>query len=438
METSPSSREPAPHADVASGRERFAWCLYDFANSAFVTIMITAFYGRYFTDVIARGSRAPATLWGLSIGVAQALVALSSPVLGAIADRSGRKRMLLRVYTLVNVLACAALGWVEPGMPMAVPLAMLLIVVADVAFEGGYVFYNAYLPELVRSDKVGRLSGYGWALGYVGGLGCLVLVTAAGWVPERYDGSSTGQALRIPVAVAVWFAAFSLPMLTLVRERGPAKGAPRGGYVRQSLGDVAETLRYLRGNKDLLKFFLAYLLFTDALETVITFTGKFTGDALGFTPQDTIWLFLVLNVVAAPGAVGFGWVVDRLGGIRSVSLSVVVWVLVVVGSMVVQTKGQFWPVAVLAAIGLGATQSASRAVVVRFVPRDQVARVFGMMTVVGRASAIVGPVVYGVVNDTTGSARLAVGTVGLFLLASLVLLAGIDEGRALRRAAGMA
>jgi len=406
--------------------------MYDFANSAFVTIMITAFYGRYFTDVIARGSRAPATLWGVGIGVAQALVALSSPLLGAIADRSGRKRTMLRIYTLVNVAACAGLGLVDPRMPLAVPLSLLLIVVADVAFEGGYVFYNAFLPEIAPPDRVGRLSGYGWALGYVGGLGCLILVQVAGWVPESYDGTPSGHPQLIPLAVAAWFALFALPMLLIVRDRQVPKGAPQGGFVRQSLADVRETWGYIRSNKDLLRFFLAYLLFTDALETVIIFTGKFTGDALGFTPRDTIVLFLVLNIVAAPGAVGFGWIVDRLGGIRGVGISVVVWILVVVGSILVQTKGQFWPVAALAAVGLGATQSASRAVVVKFVPRDQVARVFGMMTVVGRASAIVGPVVYGVVNDATGSARLAVGTVGLFLVASLILLAGIDEERAIR------
>lgn len=311
VKSTPTTESPyragAAPAPLLPGKgERFSWCLYDFANSAFVTIMITAFYGRYFTDVIARGSRAPATLWGVGIGLAQALVALSSPLLGAIADRSGRKRTMLRIYTLVNVVACAGLGLVEPGMPLAIPLALFLIVVADVAFEGGYVFYNAFLPELAPTNRVGRLSGYGWALGYIGGLGCLILVQVAGWVPESYDGPATGHAQRIPVAVAVWFALFALPMLFLVRERVTPKGTPPGGYVRQSLADVRETWRYIRSNKDLLRFFLAYLLFTDALETVITFTGKFTGDALGFTPRDTIVLFLVLNIVAAPGAVGFG------------------------------------------------------------------------------------------------------------------------------------
>jgi UMF1 family MFS transporter len=198
---------------------------------------------------------------------------------------------------------------------------------------------------------------------------------------------------------------------------------------------VRQSWRYLRGNKDLFWFFLAYLLFTDGLETVITFTGKFTGDALGFSPGETVKLFVMLNVVAAPGALVFGWLVDRIGGVRGVTISVLLWVGVVVGSVLVQTKGQFWPVAFMAAVGLGATQSASRAVVARIVPRAQVGRVFGMMTVVGRASAVVGPLVYGIISDSTGSARLAVASIGLFFVASLVLLGRVDEGRAQRAAA---
>jgi MFS transporter, UMF1 family len=410
-----------------------AWCLFDFANSAFVTIMITAFYGRYFTDVIAAGCRAPATLWGGAIAVAMAIVAISSPLLGAVADRSANKRTLLRLYTAVNVLACAALWFARPSAPYAVPLAIALIIIADVAFEGAYVFYNAFLAELAPKQKVGRLSGYGWALGYVGGLGCLLWVKSAGWIPERYDAQSSERALRVPLAVAAWFAVFSIPMLTLVRDRARPR-APEGGYLRHALRDVRDSFRYIRGNRDLARFFIAYLLFTDALETVIIFTGKFTGDALGFTPPETVHLFLVLNIVAAPGALLFGWLVDRIGGIRGVGLSVVLWVVVVLGSVFVQTKAQFWPIAVVAAIGLGATQSTSRAVVVRFVPEAQVGRVFGMMTVVGRASAIVGPIVYGVVSDVTGSARGAIATVGVFLVTSLVLLGGVDEKRAVQAA----
>jgi UMF1 family MFS transporter len=418
----------------ATFRERASWCLFDFANSAFVTIMITAFYGRYFTDVLARGSRAPATLWGGGVAVSMALVALSSPILGAVADRSGRKRSLLRTYVAVNVLACAALGLVGPRSAHAVPIALGLLVVANVAFEGAYVFYNAFLPELAAPGALGRLSGYGWAVGYVGGLGCLALVKLAGWVPDRYDAATSETALRVPPAVAIWFALFSLPMLLVVRERAAPGSAPLREYARRALGDVRDSFALLRVRKDLARFFVAYLLFTDALETVIIFTGKFTGDALQFTPSETIQLFLVLNLVAAPGAVAFGFVVDKLGGVRAVGLSLLLWLVVIVGSVLVRTKAQFWPIAVVAAVALGATQSASRAVVVRFVPQEHVGRVFGLMTVVGRASAIVGPTVYGVVSDATGSARLAVASVGVFVVAAMALLGGVDERRAIAMA----
>ena len=416
------------------GNERFSWCLFDFANSAFVTIMITAFYGRYFTDVIARGSRLATTMWGTAIALAMAIVALTSPLLGAVADRSGRKRTLLRSYVAVNVVACAGLYFAKPGLPYAPGLALVLIVLADVAFEGAYVFYNAFLAELAPPERAGRLSGYGWALGYVGGLGCLAIINQLGWVPQSYAGAVNESALWIPIAVAAWFAVFSVPMLTAVRERGHKLGAPDGGYLEQALRDVRESFRYIWSNRDLSLFFVAYLLYTDALETVIIFTGKFTGDALHFSPQDTVVLFLVLNVVAAPGAILFGWLVDLLGGVRGVGSSLVLWMAVVIGSVFAQTKGQFWPVAVVAAVGLGATQAASRAMVVRIVPARQVGRVFGMMTVVGRASAIVGPIVYGLVADLTHSARAAVATVGLFVVAGFVLLMKVNERRAMEAA----
>lgn len=407
--------------------ERVSWCLFDFANSAFVTIMITAFYGRYFTDVIARHSRAPSTLWGSAIALAMALVALSSPVLGAIADRTGNKRTMLRLYTVVNVLACAALGLVRPGTSFAVTAALVLIVIADVAFEGAYVFYNAFLSELAPPDKIGRLSGYGWAVGYAGGLGCLILVNLAGWVPEHYGDGASGHPQIVPVAVAAWFAVFSLPMLTLVRERiRPAK-PPSTGYASQAWRDLRESFRFVRANKNLFRFFLAYLLYTDAVETVIAFTSKFTGDALHFSPADTVRLFLVLNIVAVPGALIFGYLVDRIGGVRGVALSLVLWLVVTGGSTIVQTKAQFWPIAILAAIGLGATQSASRAIIARWVPQTHLGRVFGMMTVVGRASAVVGPILYGVVDDITGNPRLAIGAVSVVLAAGLVVLLTVKE-----------
>lgn len=417
------------NALTSTWAERASWCLFDFANSAFVTVMITAFYSRFFTDVIARHTRAPASLWGAGIALSMLVVALISPVLGAIADRGACKRKLLRIYVLINVLACAGLSLVAPGHAWAVPLALALIIGANIAFEGAYVFYNAFLPELAPAKRIGRLSGYGWAIGYVGGLGCLALVIGLQLVPEHYDASSTTRALLVPLVVSAWFAVFAMPMLLIVRERAKPLGPPDGGYVRQALRDVRDSMRVLRRSKDLFWFFVAYLLFTDALETVIIFTGKFTGDALRFTPADTVRLFFVLNIVAAPGAVAFGWLTDKIGGVRGVALSLLLWLAVIAGSIVVQTKQQFWPIAVVAAIGLGATQSAARTVVARLVPEQHAARVFSMMTVVGRASAIVGPIVYGVVTDVTGSARLAIATVGVFLFAGLVLLRRVDEKR---------
>ncbi|MDP3273622.1 MAG: MFS transporter [Deltaproteobacteria bacterium] len=427
------------HPPVAAS-ERVSWALFDFANSPFATLMITVFYGKFFQEHIvpAHLRHRAHTLWAITVSSAMALVALSSPVVGAIADRSGRKRPLLWGYVAVCAIATVVTGLVPLGSTAGMILAMSAMVVANAAFEGGYVFYNAYLPELADKNEAGKLSGSAWALGYVGGLSVLGLVLVFSLMPES-DGAHRVTAVVsdrwrwIPALVAIWYVLFSLPLLLHVRERAPRHGAPPDGWIRGGFRGVRETVRALRGYPDLVKFLVAYLVFTDALETVLVFTATFSSEVLHFTNDDNAKLFLVLNVCAIPGALVFGRLVDRWGGVKSVATTLVIWLMVVAGSVLVQTKAQFLAVGVLAALGVGGTQAASRAVVSKFVPQSESARVFGFMTLAGRASAVFGPLVYGLVADATGSIRAAVGTVSLFFIAGLLLLARVNAPRALAR-----
>jgi UMF1 family MFS transporter len=416
--------DPSP----SSRTERFAWCLFDFASSAFPTIALTAFGAPYFASVLVgpRGvDLGPLHLdgtgaWALTISLSMLAVTLSSPVVGAIADR-GKKRALLAAYVAVCVVATALLGFLPPGSGL---LAMAIYAVANVAFEGAYVFYNAYLPELVPQDRVGRLSGAGWALGYVGGLGALAV--SFPMLPERYDDAGAGPASKIFFLVAAWYAVFALPALLVLRDRAPRRGEVD---VRAAFRQVATTLRGLRHERAIALFLVAYLLYTDALDTTIHFTGIYTREVLAFAPSDNAILFMVLNVIAGPGALAFGWVVDRLGARRGIQITLAIWCGVIVLAILAEDRASFWPAAVLAAIVIGATQAGSRALMARLAPRERMAELMGFLSLSGRASAVVGPLVYGAVAaafasplDPARGHRFAIAVIGaLFPIAILVL-----------------
>lgn len=426
-----------------AARAKWSWCLFDFANSAFPTIALTAFGGPYFQSVLVGeqgihllGLHLSSTAaWGFAISVSMALVTVSAPFTGAIADRAQNKQKFLAFYVALGVTATASLAFVAPGSG---GVAFWVYVVANFAFEGAYVFYNAFLPELTTSERVGRLSGRGWALGYAGGLCALVLVKPL--VPSTYTVAEAGQGSMIYLVVAIWYLLFSFPALLFLRDSGVPE-PPAEGYVRATLGQLRETFRALKVYRVVALFLVAYFLYNDALTTVIEFVGVFTKDVLQFSPADNITLFLVLNLVAAPGALLFGTLVDTIGGRRCIAITLVLWIVVVIGAAVCQTKGQFWGVAALAAIVLGATQASSRALMAKLAPRHRMAEFMGLLAFSGKASAVMGPLLYGVTVQIseprfgTGDAnRIAVLVIGSFFVIALFVMLRVDEERGEKQA----
>ncbi|AKF11052.1 major facilitator superfamily MFS_1 [Sandaracinus amylolyticus] len=418
-------------------RERFVWCLFDFANSAFPTIAITAFGAPYFEAVLV-GDRGLAlgalhlsgtSAWAIAVALSMAVVVVTSPVMGAIADR-GRKRTLLAIYVAVCALATAALGLVPPGSGL---LAIGIFVVANVTFEGAYVFYNAFLTELVPSERVGRLSGYGWALGYVGGLGALFVVRPL--LPSDYHAAEAARGARVFFVVAGWYALFSLPTLLVLRDRAVPAPITRA-LIRDALAQVRSTLTRARAHRVIAIFLVAYLLYTDALDTTIHFTGIYTRRVLGFTPDDNVRLFLVLNVIAAPGAMVLGVLADRAGAKRAIQVALVIWCAVIVLAVRAWDAASFWPAAILAAIAIGATQSASRAMMARLAPPGKTGEFMGFLALSGRASAIFGPLIYGAASsafadptDPGRGDRIALMIVGALFPLAMLVLRGVHEPR---------
>jgi UMF1 family MFS transporter len=420
-------------SDPSSRGERVAWCLFDFANSAFPTLALTAFGAPYFASVLvgARGvDLGPLHLdgtgaWSVTISVSMLAVTLSSPVMGAIADR-GRKRALLAAYVVLCVVATAGLGLLPPGSGL---LAMVLYGLANLAFEGAYVFYNAFLPDLVPPDRVGRLSGAGWALGYVGGLGALAL--ALPLLPSDYDAAEAASGSRVYFLVAGWYALFSIPALLRLRDR---RVDPRPIPIGTAFAEVGRTLRDLRHHRAIALFLVAYLLYTDALDTTVHFTGIYTEQVLAFRPEDNVRLFLVLNVIAGPGALAFGDLVDRIGARRAIQMTLALWCLVIVLAISATDRESFWPAAIVAAIVIGATQAGSRALMAVLAPRERVAEMMGFLSLSGKASAVFGPLLYGAAAaafaDPDAPARghrIAIAIVGTLFPIAMIVLSRVRE-----------
>lgn len=407
-----------------SFREILAWCFYDFANSCYPTIILTAFYVLYFKEVVIPGNPRADFLWGLGISISMFLVAVSSPVLGAIADLSGAKKRFLIWYCCISVVCTGLLATTGFGTLI---WALFLLIFSCVGFEGGNVFYNAFLPQLAGPYRIGKISGYGWALGYLGGLSCLFLI-----LPLVRGGFGEENLLRCRLALvitALWFFIFSLPIFIFVRERANSVKLGARDYIRLGFRRFISTLQNIRAYRDLSWFYLSYFFFNDGIVTVIAFSGNFAKTTLNFSVSEILVLIGVVNVTAALGAFLFGFMVDKKGAKKTVLITLLIWMAVVFWVYFVRTKGEFWLVTFVASVAIGATQSASRCMVGLFAPSSKKTEFFGFMAVCGKFSAILGPLCFGLVSSIFKSQRPAVLSLGVFFLIGFIILFRVNEKR---------
>lgn len=401
----------------ALNRAVVAWTLYDFANSAFVAVIPATVYSKYYALSVVGNQRGEGDFWwGSAVTVSMTLVALSAPPLGAIADRAGVRKRFLLLLTGTSVAATALMATVGTG---DVVWGWLLAVAGIVGFEGAIVFYNAYLPDLAPPDRRGRLSAYGFAAGYAGSavaLGAALPFALA----ERY-----GETFLV---TALLFGFFAIPALIyLPRDASPPlrlAGSVRAGFIQ-----TRATLRRILRVPALRRFLLAYFCFEDGVNTVVFFSSIFAGHTLGFTTPEVILLYFIVQLSALGGAWVWARPTDFRGPKFVVMCTLVQWCLVVAAAFFVQTKPQFFIVAILAGTGLGAIQAASRAFMASLVPKGQEAELFGFYSLCGKSAAIVGPQVFWIASWTTGgNQRVAVLAIGLFFLAGLVILSGVKAG----------
>jgi UMF1 family MFS transporter len=395
---------------------QFSWALYDWANSAFSAVIVTFVFATYFSEAIAPDSVTGTAQWGWAMTASGISIAVMSPILGAIADAGGRRKPWLFVFTTITVGCCLLLWYAKPD-PSFVVYTLAIVALANLAFELAGVFYNAMLPEIVGRDYLGRLSGWAWGLGYFGGIACLVLTLFAFVQTERplfgLDQSSAEHVRITGPLVGVWFAVFSLPLFLFTPDKR-STGLPAREAVRRGLVQLKRTFANLRRYREIVRFLIARMIYTDGLNTLFAFGGIYAAGTFGMDFAEVIRFGILLNVTAGLGALGFAWVT---------------------AAVIATSTLAFWIAGGLLGIFVGPTQAASRSLMARMAPPELRTEMFGLYALSGKITAYIGPALLGTVTFWTGSQRWGIATILVFFVIGGILLLPLKEPEATEAAA---
>ncbi|MGC9369656.1 MAG: MFS transporter [Paracoccaceae bacterium] len=429
----PDDTPSRPAGAARSGRSRvfdrgvISWCIYDWANSAFGTLITTFVFAPYFTTAVAASPTEGTVLWGHASSIAAFLMAVASPVLGAVADKIGRRKPWLVGFTGLCVAFTAALYLVRPTAD-DVPLALVLFVCAAVSAELAFVFYNAMLPALVPRSFFGRVSGWGLALGFAGAIASLG-VALMGFV--RADaplaGLDRGAAENIRatvVMVAAWYAVFALPLVLFTKD-GAYSGIPLRRAVHEGMATLLSTLRSIGKYANIVRFLAAYLFYSNGIITLFAFGGIFAAGVFGMTMEQVILFAIALNVAAAVGAAGFGWVDDRIGSKATITITLLG--LLVLGGILVATTSTLvvWTAGPGLGLFVGGGQATSRAMMARLSPKGMEGEMFGLYALSGRATAFAGPLAVALATDAFDDQRAGMAAVLAFFVVGLLLMSRV-------------
>lgn len=424
MQVDPAPRSRAPL------REIFGWCMFDFANSSFTTIIVTVVFSVYFTGIVCSdpetGKVRPDAdfLWGLATMLSQGLVLLTAPLMGALADFSGAKKKFL-MTTWLSCCACTALlALVKPG---DVWMGVWLFVFANIAYSAGENFNASFLPELADAENMGKISGYGWALGYFGGL--FALLVCYPFVSQGMTIANADNLRLTSLLTAAFFFCAGIPTFILVRERGIARVLPAGAtYLSIGFERLRVTLSQVGRFRELVKFLFVFSVYNMGLCSIVNFASIYASKELQFDGTEVLQLFLILQITAAIGAFALGYFQDRFGAKAALTLSLIIWLFVSVGGWMARTKSAFFVVGNLAGLALGSSQSGARALIALLSPASRSAEFFGFWGLFWKLSAALGPLAFGWMSSNW-SGRTAVLANGVFFAVGLAGLAFVDVER---------
>jgi len=401
-----------------------SWCFFDWANSAFPTLIVTFVFAAYFTQALAETPEQGTAQWGTAMSLSALFVAVVSPVLGAVADQVGRRKPWLFVTSVACIAASALLWTVTPDLKW-VWLPLLLVAMANAAFEMGQVFYNAMLAEIAPPSHLGRLSGWAWGMGYAGGLLCLTIALVAFVQPEvPLFGLDKDAAEHVRITgplVALWFAVFAIPLFLWTPDK-PASGLTCRQAVGKGLAALADTLKHLRRFRNVAMFLVARMIYTDGLNTLFAFGGIYAAGSFGMTFDEILIFGILLNVAAGLGAFGFAWIDDWIGPKRTVIISLIGLMAFSTAILLVEQKLWFYLFGCAIGTLIGPAQAASRSFMARLAPAHMRTEMFGLYALSGKATAFIGPALVGWVTLWSGSQRVGMATILAFFLVGLLLL----------------
>ena len=431
----------------------FSWSLYDFANQPFTTLVVTFIYGTFFTKVIAENEIVGTALWSRAITITAIAVALLSPIMGAIADIGGLRKRFLIFWTWVCILGSFLLWFPVEGQ---VVFALTAFIIANVGFEMGGVFCNAFLPDIAPKDKIGRVSGYGWSFGYVGGLLALAIGLVLFVNPEtpffNLDKNHHEHIRATNLMVAIWFMIFSIPTFIFLKQETKSRETKISSLIKGSFLQVKTTFNTISRYKDMTKFLIARLIYNDGLVTVFAFGGIYASGTFGFTFEEILIFGIVLNVAAGIGAFFMGFMDDYFGGKKTIQVSnmgLIVACIIAVsapnetiitfsqplfGFTVLNGKALFWLSGILIGIFSGPNQASSRSLMARFVPKNKENEFFGFFAFSGKATAFLGPLLLGLLTQIFGSQRYGIAVVLLFLIIGSIILHSVNENEGVEAA----
>lgn len=400
----------------------FAWCLYDWANSAFPTIVTTFIFAAYFTSAVAENQTIGTAQWGYTMTISGIFIAIFSPIFGALSDYYGRRKPWLMAFTFIAVLASLALWWVEPNTD-SVRWALTSVIIGTVGFEIAAVFYNSMLHDIVPENYYGRVSGWGWGLGYIGGLACLIVALLFVNMPDTFHlNTKAAEHVRISgPLVAIWFLIFSIPMLLFTPDLPKQMSLKQA--VKKGLSQFISSLKHIaRHEKNVLYFLIAHMIYIDGLNTIFAFGGIYAAGTFGFTTKDIILFGIFMNVGAGFGAITLAWFDDWFGSKNVILFCIAGLMITGTGILLVTDITAFWTFGLMSSLFFGPIQASSRSLLAHIAPENMVTEAFGLFAFSGRATAFLGPWIFGLATLHFESQRAGMATTMLFLLTGVSLL----------------
>ena len=406
-----------------------AWCLFDWGNSPYPTVIVTFVFAAYFAQAIAPDETTGQEMWGTAMSLSGLALAILAPIVGAISDRIGRRKPWLALLSLAAVAAGCLLWFLEPDPGLLVP-ALILAGAGNLLFEFVSVFYNAMLPDLVPKSRLGRVSGWGWGLGYAGGLACLAVALVVFVQPDEAPfGLDKAQAEQIRILgplVGIWFLVFAIPLFIYTPDR-PSTGVSFARATRDGVRTLLETVRQARRYGNILRYLFARMLYIDGLNTLFQLGGIYAAGAFGMDLAEVLLFGVLINVTAGIGAFAFAWVDDWIGPKRTILISVAALSLFCAIILVIDSITWFYVLAMVIGVFIGPTQSASRSLMAHMAPAEMRTEMFGLFALSGKVTSFIGPAAVALLTALTDSQRIGMAVIVVLFVAGALLMISVRE-----------